>query len=195
MALPTTMDDTKPVTIPARRLVLRKPSSIDDARAGLWSEGIDQSRYGPDEDKYRAAILEQYKLYVEMTDRASARRGLTNTFFLTLNTALLAAGAGIASHFTGHVGLQALVASALIVQCAAWYSLLRSYRQLASVKYRVIGALEERLPASPYWAAEWRAVGQGKDKARYIPVTRLEQWVPAVFALAYVVAFLFQLNA
>ncbi|WP_433615401.1 RipA family octameric membrane protein [Dactylosporangium sp. CA-139114] len=183
------------MTFPAKRLVLRESSSIDDARAGLWSEGIDQSRYGTDEDKYRAAILEQYKLYVEMTDRASARRGITNTFFLTLNTALLAAGAGIASRFTGHIGLRALVTVALIVQCVAWYSVLRSYRQLASVKYRVIGALEERLPASPYWAAEWRAIGQGKDKARYIPVTRLEQWVPAVFALSYATAFLLELNA
>ena len=38
---------------------------------------------------YDAAVLEQYKLYVEMADRISARRGLTNTFFLTLNTTVV----------------------------------------------------------------------------------------------------------
>jgi hypothetical protein len=31
-------------------------------------------------------VLEKYKLYVEMADRVSARRGLTNSFFLALNT-------------------------------------------------------------------------------------------------------------
>ena len=36
------------------------------------------------------ALLEQYKLYVEMADRISARRGLTNSFFLTLNTGIVA---------------------------------------------------------------------------------------------------------
>ena len=35
-----------------------------------------------------ATAFEQYKLYVEMADRVSARRSLANTFFLTLNTAL-----------------------------------------------------------------------------------------------------------
>ncbi len=38
----------------------------------------------------RGALLEQYKLYVEMADRISARRGLTNSYFLTLNTGIVA---------------------------------------------------------------------------------------------------------
>jgi hypothetical protein len=61
---------------------------------------------------------------------------------------------------------------------------------LASVKYRVIGAIEERLPAPPYWRAEWAAVGAGRDRALYWPLTRLEQWVPPSFAVAYLVVFL-----
>jgi hypothetical protein len=39
-------------------------------------------------EKYQAAMLEQYKLYMEMADWVSARRNLASTFFLTLNTAL-----------------------------------------------------------------------------------------------------------
>ena len=35
-------------------------------------------------------VLELYQLAVEMADRVSARRGLANTFFLTLNTGLAA---------------------------------------------------------------------------------------------------------
>ena len=54
----------------------------------------------------------------------------------------------------------------------------------------MIGALEERLPASPYWNAEWDALGNGEDKAIYWPLTHLEQWVPCVFAVTYVLGVL-----
>ena len=74
--------------------------------------------------------------------------------------------------------------------CLAWFWLVRSYRQLNSGKYAVIGALEERRPASPYWRAEWTALGEGKHKGKYWPLTHLEQWVPAAFGLTYVSGFL-----
>lgn len=61
-------------------------------------------------------------------------------------------------------------------------------------KYAVIGALE-RLPASPYWRAEWKALGEGKNNAMYCPLTHLEQWVPCVFALTYVCGFVAELLA
>jgi len=34
-------------------------------------------------------LMEQYKLYVEMMDKASERRNQANSFFLTMNTALI----------------------------------------------------------------------------------------------------------
>ena len=64
-------------------------------------------------------------------------------------------------------------------------SLVRSYRQLNTAKFKVIGALEERLPASAYWRAEWVALGEGEDWHKYLPLTPLEQWVPMLFALVY----------
>ena len=60
---------------------------IENVRPTVWNTAAGF----PDGDKDRAATLEQYKLYVEMADRISARRGLTNTLFLTLNTAIFAA--------------------------------------------------------------------------------------------------------
>jgi hypothetical protein len=53
----------------------------------------------------------------------------------------------------------------------------------------VIGALERRLPASPYWSAEWTALGQGKDPAWYWPLSHVERWIPAFFAVVYVTGF------
>ncbi len=55
---------------------------------------------------------------------------------------------------------------------------------------RVIGAIEERLPISPYWRAEWKALGEGKNTSRYLPLTHLEQWIPMLFGTTYLAAFI-----
>ena len=138
-----------------------------------------------------SVVLDQYKLYVEMADRVSARRSLANTFFLTLNTAIFVA-IGVfwknppkASPWLGIFPLMVLV-----LQCLVWFWTIRSYRQLNAGKWAVVGAFERRLPASPWWSAEWAALGKGKDPARYWPLTHVEQWVPFLFAVAYIGGFI-----
>jgi hypothetical protein len=166
--------------------------SLDDIRPILLSPS-QPTRLEPDE---RAAVLEQYKLYVEMADRISARRAQANTFFLALNTGVFALF-GVFWQDRPSTLTALLVApwAMLVVQCLAWFWILRSYRQLNTAKYAVIGALEELLPTSPYWAAEWTALGQGKDPARYWPVSHVEQTVPALFAVAYTIGLLLALWA
>ncbi|TSB21548.1 RipA family octameric membrane protein [Streptomyces benahoarensis] len=155
----------------------------------LWNTDIGPSDYSGGEETYHGAVLEQYKLCVEMADRVSSRRNLTNTFFLTLNTAVVAAAAaGGGIHGSLWVRLAGLVI--LLTQCLAWFVTMRSYRQLNAAKYAVIGALERRLPALAYSDAEWGALGEGRDWRRYLPLTHVEQWVPLIFAAAYVVGFL-----
>ena len=41
-------------------------------------------------EKYDEHLLEQYKLYVEMTDQVSTRRAHTNRFYVSLLSGLLA---------------------------------------------------------------------------------------------------------
>src|SRR4051794_1229045 len=133
--------------------------------------------------------MEQYKVYVEMADRASNRRGLANTFFLTLNTAIFTV-IGVAAARPPDISpwLLALPLVVALGECGAWWWLVRSYRQLNTAKFQVIAVLEERLPASPY-RAEWVALGEGEDWRRYLPLTHLEQWIPVLFALVYVAGF------
>ena len=161
-----------------------------DLRADLWADG-GQAQPGYSGTDGTLVLLEQYKIYVEMADHVSARRGLTNTFFLTLNSAIFAA-IGFAVGRITHPASWLLVFPMIVfvAQCLAWFWLVRSYRQLNGAKYAVIGALEERLPASPYWRAEWKALGEGKDPARYWPLTHLEQWIPLLFAITYVGGFI-----
>ncbi|MFI7521359.1 RipA family octameric membrane protein [Micromonospora globbae] len=165
-------------------------ASPDEVAPRLWDQSDEVDRDARTASGRQGVILEQYKIYVEMADRVSARRGLTNTFFLSLNT-LIATAAGVLwkDRSAIEVWYLAVPLAALLLQCAAWFWLLRSYRQLNSAKYVVVGALEERLPASPYWRAEWRALGEGRDPSRYWPLTHLEQWIPVSFAAVYVAGF------
>ncbi len=47
----------------------------------LWNKIKSTDFYEINKEKYHEHILEQYKLYVEMADRISARRNMANVFF------------------------------------------------------------------------------------------------------------------
>jgi hypothetical protein len=159
-------------------------------RDNLWNDDVSAASYEGSGERYQAAVMDQWKLYVEMADRISSRRGLTNTFFLTLNTAIFTA-IGVAGKEVSDVSSWLLALPLIVVlgDCAAWWWLVRSYRQLNTAKFKVVGALEERLPASPYWRAEWVALGEGEDWRKYLPLTHLEQWIPILFGLVYLIGF------
>lgn len=134
-------------------------------------------------------MLEQYKLYVEMADRISHRRQTANGFGLSINTALLGIVGLVAARCTPTqlYVMVIVIAAAGLLMCYAWYRLVRSYRDLNTAKFEVIHAIEARLPISPY-AAEWLAVGEGKNSKLYKPFSHIEMWIPRIFMLAYLAA-------
>jgi hypothetical protein len=151
----------------------------------LWNKNVNEQSYG---SHYKEHLFEQYKLYVEMADQVSNRRNLANTFFLTLHTLLLGVlgfsfekGPKLTDRWVIMFPL-----AAVLLMCIAWWMIVRSYRQLNSGKFLVIGEFEKKLPASPYWTAEWKALGEGKDYKKYLPLTHIENWVPLVFAFLYI---------
>ena len=103
-----------------------------------------------------------------MADRISGRRALANTFFLTMNTVVFTMIGVLWTRNPGS-GTWVLVFPliVLVTQCFTWFWIIRSYRQLNTAKFAVIGAIEAQLPLSPYWRAEWTALGEGRDPARY----------------------------
>lgn len=156
--------------------------SINDELADyLWNKDM-FDKY-EDKGKYKDHVLEQYKLYVEMADRISARRSTANTYFLTINTIIIGALSACAEKFSRLSVIVLCIAA--IVLCYVWKRLIKSYRQLNTAKYAVIGEFEKRLPASPYWSAEWSALGEGKDPKKYKQLTAVEKWVPIVFMCLY----------
>ncbi len=152
---------------------------------------VPATEYG---DQYHSHLIEQYKLYVQMADKISERRQSTNSFFLTVNTALIAflgivaePNVGSNPSVTANPPLPwALVISAAgVILCYSWYRLVRSYKGLNSGKFKVIHAIEAKLPASLY-DAEWEAVGRGRDRKLYLPFTNIEPVIPWMFATLYI---------
>ncbi|MGV9848009.1 RipA family octameric membrane protein [Streptomyces sp. NPDC003442] len=153
----------------------------------LWNTDISPESCPTDAERYLGIILEQYKICLEMADRVSARRGVANSFFLTINIALIgylgSSGAGI--YQTSSWSLYATLA-ALIAQCTVWFFLIRSYRMLNAAKYAVIAQIEERLPVRPFSHGEWDALTKRSGPKRHISLSSLEQAMPPLFALAQI---------
>jgi hypothetical protein len=145
--------------------------------------GQDQSEYGP---AYRDHVVQIYKTYVEVADRISVRRETTNSFFLTLNTGLLGILGFLLQGANSPLGRTAMVpvAFAGVVIALLWYRMLRSYLQINSAKYRIIHELERSLPVRPY-DAEWEVMGGGEDPSRYLPLTKVQEWVPMILAILH----------
>jgi len=146
-------------------------------------------------EQFKEHLLEQYKLYVEMADRISDRRERTNRFYISLLSVLLAL---LSIVISGNIldNFQVVVFMTIgilgLVLCCLWNINIRSYRQLNSGKFKVIHEMEQLLPY-PCYDKEWEILGKGKEAQKYLQLTRVEQWVPIILALPYLLLFIYSL--
>ena len=148
---------------------------------------------GPPKDNVEAQqALDLYKIMVESSEALVGRRQNVNTFFLTMNGALLTA-AGLIVQSSSRGGLSGLGVFVLAVTgailCGAWRSLISSFGQLNRGKFQVINTIEQHLKAAIY-AAEWEALGRGEDPKIYRSFTSREIWVPNALLILYVLTAL-----
>ena len=148
--------------------------SVDDALfAGRETQAADSD-----------VLLAQYRLFVETSEALVVRRQGVNTFFLSVNSIVLAvAGLLLRDGRISDVESFALICLSIGggVLCFVWKRLISSFRQLSQGKFEVIHAMEQRLPARMF-EAEWIALGRGRDPKKYNPFTKTEQTTPLVFA-------------
>ena len=136
-------------------------------------------------------LVEQYKLLVGTSESLVSRRQHVNTFFLSINSVLLATiGLLIRQQLAHSVAGPLLVVFGMsgIILCFAWRRMILSYGQLNHGKFEIIQALECKLPARIF-AAEWVALGRGKDPSKYMPFTKTEQRIPWIFGVLETLAF------
>ncbi|WP_445442621.1 RipA family octameric membrane protein [Clavibacter sp. km1a] len=161
------------------------PSDVEDA---LFPNGK------PRDKASKIALMQQYQLMVQSSEKLVDRRQALNTFYFTVNGAIIAAAGFMLSNGSDTqlqaAGLGGLSFAGLIL-AKAWWTLLISFGQLNTGKFEVINTLERYLGASIY-TAEWVALGEGKDPEKYQSFTEREAWVPRVFFSVYAISLLVQ---
>ena len=106
-----------------------------------------------------------------------------------MNTGLITVLANLVKDCINKWDDRVLTLIAMLVLFYGWWRVVSSYPQLCSCKHAVILELETLLPAAPY-EAELAVLGEGRDPKRYLPLTRVETWVPPLFALLYLLLLL-----
>src|SRR5690348_11243200 len=107
----------------------------------------------PQTDPDKSAKLDIYKLLVEMADRVSQRRQAANSFYLTINTAIIGSSAYLSAFHPAWGGV-CLMALAGFCVSLLWIRNIQSYKELNEGKFHVITQLEMHLPVQPF-KDEW----------------------------------------
>jgi hypothetical protein len=156
---------------------------------------ITKDTYG---DNFQAHLLEQYKLYVQMMDKVTERRGKTNTFYISLLSSLLALLSLLVNKnnalFSEPKDIMLLVLAILgIALCYSWHISINSYKQLNSLKFKVINEIESHLPFPCYYR-EWEILNEYK-KNQYRRLSKVEKFVPLILAIPYFCLFIYSVHS
>ena len=133
-------------------------------------------------------LLDQYKLYVQTSETLVDRRQKANTYYLSVNSCFITVYAiFISSSINNFFKLQIGIIITLlgIFLCSSWKKAIRTYGNLNSGKFKVINAIERKLPANLF-DAEWKALSDQLNNQTYVTFTKSEQDVPLIFTISYI---------
>ena len=131
-------------------------------------------------------LIEIYKLHAELADNVSNRRATANRFYLLVRS-------GLSLLFSAFLQREDWVSlDVLMVVCglfgilwtAAWYVVIRSYRQLNTGKFKALHELEEKL-AYPFFKREWELLTEGAERKNYWKLSVVETFVPVIFLIGF----------
>lgn len=153
---------------------------------------IKKELYG---ENYSQHYFDQYNIYLAGIESISDRRENANKYFVTLNSGIIVAISFMLQHFDEFFIVPAMVTLLLLgtVISIIFYFLINSYKQLNSIKFKVLHKIEKNLPIQMY-ADEWIALGEGKDAEKYFPFSHIERLIPIIFGAFYLIALVYFIN-
>jgi hypothetical protein len=162
---------------------------LEEIREAIGKPAIEEQAIPSDTQR-----LEIYKAYLATALAVSSNRQWANSFYATVNGAIIAFSADMLASGAQPSGWSltvrlALTSAAGLALSYTWHRLIRSYRDLNTAKFQVIHVIEESLPLAPH-RAEWEAVGRGQDPKRYLPFTHVELRLPLIFIALHLAALL-----
>jgi hypothetical protein len=155
-------------------------------KIGVMSSLLARSRedYG---QYYDVHFMDIYKMFVEMADRVSQRRGIANSFYVSVNAALIALVSFLVERAEENYAILVLL-GILICICLVWASNINAYKRLNSAKFDVICEMEKMLPVRAY-GAEWDILTNKKHKTLCFN----ETFVPYCCIFLYALYFIYSL--
>ena len=130
-------------------------------------------------------VREQYDRLYKSAELVSDRRGTSNRWLLSVNSALIglygyiAAGKESVSMSEAEVWRLAIPVAGILVSFA-WAGILASYRQLNAAKFSVLKEIETKLEPQIFSAEEAYYLKSGRW-----PLSRIELVIPWSFAALY----------
>ena len=129
-------------------------------------------------------LLQQWRLCVEMADKMSQRRSLTNSLFITINIGMISVYFSL-SHWS-----QVAVSIFVVIINCVWWQNIKSYKLLNGAKFKVILEMEKELPCQAF-GNEWNFL-QADDE--YKNLTDVEKWLPLIFGVSFALYGFFVFN-
>lgn len=139
--------------------------------------------------------LEEYKLFVETTTQVSNQRLRTNSFFLSIITALITAFGFLVKNPPETIQYEitlAIIAIFGVLLNIIWILNIRSYKRLNAAKFASLNKIEKQLPFKPFHN-EWKELQKTQGFEKYFTLTRVESFLPLVLMLLFIVLLLFSI--
>lgn len=175
-----------PSTTKTKRGTLSYVEKEKLCRANLLGASADS--YGP---AYKDHFFEQYKIFVESVNYTSDLKLKINTFFLTVNTALVTAiGISFSKQPMNSSIWHTILPIAGILISIIWWGVTSSYKQRNVAKLHIIHCLEEQLPLALY-KTEWKLMDENYATPFQKFIFKIDLFIPYVFLFSYLLFALF----
>ena len=159
-----------------RVLSARELEQENTCRASLF--GKPESEYGP-----------EYKIFAESVNYTSELKLKLNSYFLTVNTALITAtGISFSKQLNSSVWHLLLPLAGFFISLI-WWGVTYSYKQRNIVKLRILHCIEEQMPVSLY-STEWKLMNENHSGFLKKFFFTLDLFIPFVFLVSYL-SFIF----
>ena len=172
------MDST--FTSPSGRVSISDAKQEAVCRANIFS--APDSSYG---SQYKDHFFAQYKLYVDSVNYTSELKLKINSYFLTINTALITAvGLINAKQSLNPFVWHFLIPLAGVLISCIWWGIIYSYKQRVIVKLRIIHCLEEILPLALF-KTEWDLMNLDHNTPLKKFFFQIDVFIPFIFIVSY----------
>ncbi len=187
---PFTGREVKASKVYSLEQIKNRIDSFDMGQYDIFSKNIDEM-LEKERSETKKQLFDQYKMYQQTSETLVARRQSVNSFYISVNAALvtfLGAVAGFVEMPTKLIVLSAVAIAGFIIDIS-WLKILDAYGTLNSSKMKVINLIEQQLPLKLY-DAEWEIMSDKLNSKKYVSFTDSEKRIPKIFSVLYVLVTL-----